>query len=146
MCIWLGPPRFSCWFSFAVAHGGADRGCSFLFLKVIYLILMRWLGCGYFYIVGSVGARGGVGWLWGCFASPPPTPSVVCSADRSGAVVLVLFLFLVALCSCVVPALLSVVVVFCCFFVLFWVFSYMCCVASILVTVFNSCPLCFLFY
>ena len=48
-------------------------------------------------------------------------PPVVYSTDRFKAVVLVLFLL----------------------FVLF--FLYMCCDASIVVTVFNSCPLCFLF-
>ena len=66
---------------------------------------------------------------------PPPhsLPRVVYSADRSKAVVLVLFLFFVALCSFVVPALFSV-----CF--------YMFCDASIVVTVFNSCRLCFVFY
>ena len=59
---------------------------------------------------------------------------VVYSADRSKAVVPVLFLLFIALCSFVVPALLSVFSI------------YMCCVASIVVTVFNSCLLCFLFY
>ena len=58
---------------------------------------------------------------------------LVYSTDRSKAVVLVLFLLFVALCSFVVPVLRSV-------------FFYMCCDASIVVTVFNSCPLCFLFY
>ena len=38
----------------------------------------------------------------------PPPPRVVYSTERSKAVVLVLFLFFVALCSFVVPALLSV--------------------------------------
>ena len=60
-------------------------------------------------------------------------PPVVYSTDRSKAVVLMLFLLFVALCSFMVPALLSV-------------FFYICCVASIMVTVFNSCPLCFMFY
>ena len=60
-------------------------------------------------------------------------PLVVYSTDCSKAAVLVLFLLLQALCSFVVPALLSV-------------FFYMCCDASIVVTVFNSCHLCFLFY
>ena len=60
-------------------------------------------------------------------------PPVVHSTDRSKAVVLVLFLLLVALCSFVVPALLSVF------------FFYVCCDASIVVTIINSCPLCFLF-
>ena len=61
---------------------------------------------------------------------------VVYSTDRSKAV-LVLFLLFVALCnrSFVVPALLSVVF-----------FFYMCNDANIVVTVFSSCPLCFLFY
>ena len=59
--------------------------------------------------------------------------TVVYSTDRSKAVVLVLFLLFIALCSFVVPALLSV-------------FFYMCCDSSIVVTVFNSCPLSFLFY
>ena len=56
-------------------------------------------------------------------------PPVVFCTDRSKAVVLVLFLLFVAL---------SV------FLLLF--FFCMCCDASIEVTVFNSCPLCFLFY
>ena len=88
-------------------------------------------------------------------------PAVVYSADRSKAVVLVLFLLFPALCSLVVPALLSVFFFF--FVVVFWrgggvfvcflfclfvclfvcLFFYMCCDV---VTVFNSCPLCFLFY
>ena len=59
-------------------------------------------------------------------------PPVIYSTDRSKAVVLVLFLLFVALCSFVVPALLSV--------------FYMYCDASIVVTVFNSCSLCFMFY
>ena len=54
--------------------------------------------------------------------------SVVYSADRSKAVVLVLVLLFVALW-------------FPCF-----LFLSMCCDASIVVTVFNSCPLCFLLY
>ena len=58
-------------------------------------------------------------------------PSGFYSTDRSKAVVLVLFLLFVALCSFVVPALLSV----------FFFFFYMCCDASIVVTIFNSCPL-----
>ena len=58
--------------------------------------------------------------------------TVVYSTDCSKAVVLVLFLLFVALCSFVVPALLSV-------------FS-MCCDAGIVVTMFNSYPLWFLFY
>ena len=57
-------------------------------------------------------------------------PPVVFSTDRSKAVVLVLFFLFVAL---------SVL-----FFFNF--FLCMCCDASIVVTVFNSCPLCFLFY
>ena len=61
-------------------------------------------------------------------------PPVVYSTDRSKAVVLMLFLLFVALCSFMVPALLSVF------------FFYICCDASIVVTVFNSCPLCFMFY
>ena len=60
--------------------------------------------------------------------------SVVYSTDRFKAAFLVLFLLFVALCSFVVPALFSVV------------FFYMCSDASIVVIVFNSCPLCFLFY
>ena len=44
-----------------------------------------------------------VGWPYNCFKSP-----VVYSTDRSKAVVLVLFLLFVDLCSFVVPALLSV--------------------------------------
>ena len=52
-------------------------------------------------------------------------PPVVFSTDRSNPVALVLFLLFVALS----------VFFFC-----------MCCDASIVVTVFNSCPLCFLFY
>ena len=53
-------------------------------------------------------------------------PPVVFSSDRSKAVVLVLVLLFVAV---------SVFFFFC-----------LCCDASIVVTVFNSCPLCFLFY
>ena len=53
-------------------------------------------------------------------------PPVVFSTDRSKAVVLVLVLLVVALFVCL--------------------FFCMCCDASIVVTVFNSCPLCFLFY
>ena len=49
------------------------------------------------------------------------------STDRSKAVVLLLVLLFVPLCSFVVPAYLF--------------FFYMCCDASIVVTVFNSCPL-----
>ena len=56
-------------------------------------------------------------------------PAVVYSTDRSKAVVLVLFLFF---CSFVVPTLLF--------------FFYIFCSDSIMVTVFNSCLLCFLFY
>ena len=55
--------------------------------------------------------------------------SVVYSADRSKAVVLVLVLLFVAL-----------------WFPHCFLFLSMCCDASIVVTVFNSCPLCFLLY
>ena len=55
-------------------------------------------------------------------------PPVVYSTDRSKAVVLVLFLLFVAL-----------------WFPHYFLFFYMFCDASI-VTVFNSCKLCFLFY
>ena len=58
-------------------------------------------------------------------------PQVIYSTDRSKAVVLVSDLLFVALCSFGFPH---------CFF------SYMCCDASIVIIVFNSCPLCFLFY
>ena len=126
-----------------LARRGSAVGFRLLWRTVeltvgVRLCLSRWFI--WFWCVGWVvgisilwvasGARGGVGWLWGCFAPPPPhsPPSVVCSADRFGAVVLVLFLFLVALCSCVVPALLSVVVVvfLLLFFVLFWGFFFIC--------------------
>ena len=52
-----------------------------------------------FCIRSGVGARGGVGWLWGALPSPPPPPypPVVCSAGRSGAVVPLLVLLFVAL-------------------------------------------------
>ena len=53
-------------------------------------------------------------------------PPVVYSTERSKEVVLVLFLLFVG--------------------VAFFSFFYMCCDASIMVIVFNSCPLCFLFY
>ena len=65
-------------------------------------------------------------------ALTPPTPTpVVYYTDRFMVVVLVLFLLFVALCSYVVSA-------------LFVFFFYMCCDASIVVTVFNSCSLCFM--
>ena len=59
--------------------------------------------------------------------SPTPLPPVVYSTECSKAVVLVLFLLFIALCSLVVPELL---------FVLFLFFFYMW-----LEAVFNSCPL-----
>ena len=46
-----------------------------------------------FCVGGGVGTQGGVGWLWGALTPP----SVVCSADRTGAVVPVLVLLFVAL-------------------------------------------------
>ena len=82
-------------------------------------------------------------------------PSVVYFTDRSKAVVLVLFLLFVALwflhCFLFFFFLFFFVFLllffFVCFFFLFCFFVlYICCDASIVVTVFNSCPLCFLFY
>ena len=70
--------------------------------------------------------------LTGCKNDLTPSP-VVYSTDRSKAVALVLLLLFEALCSFVVPALLSF-------------FFCMCCAASIVLTVFNSCLLFFLFY
>ena len=86
---------------------------------------MRWLGWGLcagrisvcFCVESSIGTQGGVGWLWGCFA---PTP-VVCSTDRSGAMVPVLVLLFVALWFVLRGGLLCVfpcVVLFLCFSVL----------------------------
>ena len=83
VCLWLGPPWFSCWFSFALACGGVGHACSSLFIIVINLIFMFSLWCvgwvGGLYagrgfvclcIQSSVGTRGGVDWLWGCFKPP----------------------------------------------------------------------------
>ena len=69
--------------------------------------------------------------LVGCKSALKVKPPVVYSTGRSKAVVLVLFLLFVALWF---PH---------CFL---FSFFYLCCGASIVVTVFNSCPLCFLFY
>ena len=61
----------------------------------------------YFCIKSSIGTS--------CKSALTPMPSpVVCSSDRSMAVVLVLFLLFLALCSFVVPSFLSV------FFFFFW--------------------------
>ena len=84
----------------------------------------------YFCLKSSIGPRVKLASCKSALNTP-----VVYSTDRSKATVLVLFLLFVARCSFVVPALLS-----------FFFFFFMCCDASIVVTVFNSCPLCFLFY
>ena len=90
---------------------------------------MHWLGweplcelgfCVLFFVClcveSGIGTRGGVGWLWGCFR-----PLVVCSTGRSGAVVPVLVLLLVALWFILRGDLLYVfpcVILFLCFSVL----------------------------
>ena len=40
VCLWLGPPWFSYWFSFTLAYSGVGHGCSSLFIIVIDLIFM----------------------------------------------------------------------------------------------------------
>ena len=111
---------------------------SSLFIIVINLIFIFSLWCidwvgslyanrifMYFCIKSSIGTQGEVGWLWKCFnprppLPPPPTP-VVCSADRSKAVVPVLVLLFVALWFVLRGDLLCVflcVVLFLCFSVL----------------------------
>ena len=83
ICLWLGPPWLNCWFSFTLACSGIGHECSSLFIVVIDLIFVfslwciDWVGglsagrvfvC--FCVGGGVGARGGVGWLKGCFGPP----------------------------------------------------------------------------
>ena len=133
ICLWLGPPGFNYWFSFTLAYSRITHAYSSLFIIVINLIL-----CFRFDALTESGAYMRTEFL--CVsvlrvalgprvklasyksALNPPTPHpLVYSTDCSKAVVLVLFLL----------------------FVLF--FFSMCCDASIVVTVFNSCPLCFLF-
>ena len=105
VCLWLGPPWFGFWFSFALAYSRISHECSSLVIIVINLVFMfsllcvDWVGGLYagqvfvcFCVESSVGAQGEVGWLWGCFGPP-----VVYSTDRSKAVVPVLVLLLVAL-------------------------------------------------
>ena len=79
--------------------------------------------------------------LAGCKSALIPT--AVYSTDHSQAVVPVLVLFSIALFKAVVLVLFLL-------FVALWfphcfLFFYMCCDASIVVTVFTTCPLCFLF-
>ena len=40
VCLWLGPPWFSCWLSFTLAYSRVDREYSSLFIVVINLIYM----------------------------------------------------------------------------------------------------------
>ena len=128
MRLWLGPPWFSCWFSFALACGGVGLECSSLFVVVVGLIFVFPLWCvgwvgglcanrGFVCVLG-VASGPGVG-LAGCGGALDPP--VVCSAGRSEAVVPGLVLLLVALwfilrgnLLCVFPC----VVLFLCFSVL----------------------------
>ena len=129
--LWLGPPWFNYWFSFTLAYSRISHEYSTFFIIVINLIFLfslwwiGWVGglCAgrvfvCFCVGGGIGTRGGVGWLWRCFGSPPP---VVCSSDRSKAVVPVLVLLFVALWFVLRGDLLCVfpyVILFLCFSVL----------------------------
>ena len=83
VCLWLGPPWFGCWFSFALAYGGISHENSSLFNIEINLILCFRLGAltelgafvrtdvfVYFCVRGGIGAQGGVAWcfLFLCFS------------------------------------------------------------------------------
>ena len=77
VCLWLGPPWFGCWFSFALAYGGISHENSSLFNIEINLILCFRLGAltelgafvrtdvfVYFCVRGGTGAQGGVAWCY----------------------------------------------------------------------------------
>ena len=129
ICLWLGPPWFNHWFSFTLAYSRISHEYSSLFIIVINLIFMfsfwcsDWLGSlyanqifMYFCIKSSIGPRVK---LASCKSAL--NPPVVCSTDRSKAVVHVLVLLFVALWFILRGDLLYVfpcVILFLCFSVL----------------------------
>ena len=125
--MWLNPPWFGCWFSFALACSGVGHGCSPLFVLVINLVFVfslwcvGWVGAFVWFVflcisVLGVGARGGIGWLSECFGPHGGFD------PRSKAVNPVLVLLFVALWFILRGNLLYVfpcVILFLCFSVLF---------------------------
>ena len=110
ICLWLGPPWFNYWFSFTLAYSR------------ISLYTNRFFMC--FCIKSNIGPKAG---RKSALTSPPPphppTPTlpVVCSTDRSKAVVPVLVLLFVVLWFILRGDLLYVfpcVILFLCFSVL----------------------------
>ena len=105
ICLWFGPPWFNYWFSFTLAYSRISQEYSSLLIIVINLIFMLSLWCidwvGSLYanriLCNSVlrVASGPRVKLASCKSDLNPT--VVCSTDRSKAVVPVLVLLLVAL-------------------------------------------------
>ena len=127
ICLWLGPPWFNYWFSFTLAYSRISHEYSSLFIIVINLIFffrfdaLTELGafkrteflCIYILRVAS-GPRVK---LVSCKSAL--NPPVVCSTDRSKAVVPVLVLLLVALWFILRGELLyvfSCIILFLCFF------------------------------
>ena len=129
ICLWLGPPQFNYWFSFTLAYSRISHEYSSLFIIVINLI---W--CFRFDALTELGAFMRTEFL--CISvlrvasglrvklascKSALNPPVVCSTDRSKAVVPVLVLLFVALWFILRGDLLYVfpcVILFLCFSVL----------------------------
>ena len=91
VCLWLGPPWFSCWFSFTLPYSGIGRGCSSLFIVVINFVFVFSLWCtcwvgglcaGRVFVYFCIGVALGPGVeLAGCEGAlsrpsrPPPPPA-----------------------------------------------------------------------
>ena len=105
MFFWLGPPWFNYWFSFTLAYSRISHEYSSLFIIVINLIFMfslwciDWVGSLYANRILCISvlrvASGPRVKLASCKSAL--NPPVVCSTDRSKAVVPVLVLLFVAL-------------------------------------------------
>ena len=129
ICLWLGPPWFNYWFSFTLAYTRISHEYSSLFIIVINLIFMFSLWCIDW--VGSLYANRIFMYSELRVASGPRVklassksalnPPLVCSTDRSKAVIPVLVLLFVALWFILRGDLLYVfpcVILFLCFLVL----------------------------
>ena len=129
ICLWLGPPWFNYWFSFTLAYNRISHEYSSLFIIMITLIFMfslwciDWVGSLYANQILCVSvlrvASGPRVKLASCKSAL--NPPVVCSTDRSKAVVPVLVLLFVALWFILRGDLLYVfpcVILFLCFSVL----------------------------
>ena len=124
ICLWLSPLWFNYWFSFTLAHSRIAMSIR-LYSIVINLVFMfslwciDWVGSLYANRISVLRVASGPRVKLAGYKSTL-NPTVVYSTDRSKAVVLVLFLLFIALCSFVVPALRSVFFFICVVMLALW--------------------------